>query len=160
VYNTSKDVGEGEGMKDFLGELRVLFGYPRNILLLAIRLILAYGFTQPAIFKLNNIDTTVTWFSELSIPFASFVAYMVAGLESIGIILLMIGLFTRYISIFLSMVMLGAIFFVHLPNGFSVADNGVEIPLYYFAFFMLLASFGAGKFSLDRLFFEQGENNE
>lgn len=147
-------------MKDFIGEFRVLLSYPRNIILLAIRLILAYGFTQPAIFKLNNIETTVTWFTELSIPFASFVAYMVAGLESMGIILLMIGFFTRYISIFLSMVMLGAIFFVHLPNGFSVANNGVEIPLYYFTFFMLLISYGAGKFSLDHLFFEKGESNE
>ena len=147
-------------MKDFIGEFRVLLGYPRNIILLLIRLMLAYGFTQPAIFKLNNIERTVSWFTELSIPFAPFVAYMVAGLESMGIILLMIGLFTRYISIFLSMVMLGAIFFVHLPNGFSVADNGVEIPLYYFSFFMLLVSFGAGKFSLDRLFFGKGDDDE
>ncbi|MGC9351870.1 MAG: DoxX family protein [Sulfurovum sp.] len=121
-------------MKDFIGEFRVLLSYPRNIILLAIRLILAYGFTQPAIFKLNNIETTVTWFTELSIPFPALLAYLVTGFESLGIILLIIGLFTRYISILLAMVMLGAIFFVHLPNGFSVADNGVEIPLYYFTF--------------------------
>ncbi|MFT7879502.1 MAG: DoxX family protein [Sulfurimonas sp.] len=147
-------------MKDFIGELRVLLGYPRNILLLLIRLALAYGFSGPAILKMNNIEETVTWFTELSIPFPSFVAYLVTGFESLGIILLMIGLFTRYISIFLSVVMLGAIFFVHLPNGFSVANNGVEIPLYYFTFFMLLISYGAGKFSLDRLFFEDGVDHE
>lgn len=147
-------------MKEFMGELRVLLGYPRNIILLMIRFILAYGFSQPAILKMNNINETVTWFTELSIPFPSFVAYMVTGLESLGIILLIIGLFTRYISLMLSMVMLGAIFFVHLPNGFSVANNGIEIPLYYFTFFMLLISHGAGKFSLDRLFFEKGDGHE
>ncbi|MFT7823288.1 MAG: DoxX family protein [Sulfurimonas sp.] len=143
-------------MKDFIGELRVLFGYPRNIVLLLIRLILAYGFTQPAILKMNNIEETVTWFAELAIPFPELMAYLVTGFESAGIILLIIGLFTRYISVVLAAVMMGAIFFVHLPNGFSAADNGMEIPLYYFIFFSLLISYGAGKFSLDRLFFEKG----
>lgn len=147
-------------MKDFMGELHVLLGYPRNIILLAIRLALAYGFSEPAILKMNNIDETIVWFTEVSIPFPAFVTYMVTGFESIGIILLIMGLFTRYISILLSMVMLGAIFFVHLPNGFSVANNGVEIPLYYFTFFMILISYGAGRYSLDRLFFEKGNNDE
>ncbi|UFH60160.1 DoxX family protein [Sulfurovum mangrovi] len=147
-------------MKDFIGEFRVLVSYPRHIILLLIRLMLAYGFTQPALLKMNNIHETVTWFTELTIPFPALVTYLVTGIESLGIILLILGLFTRYISVFLSMVMLGAIFFVHLPNGFSVANNGVEIPLYYFTFFMLLISFGAGKFSLDRLFFEKGVDNE
>lgn len=150
---------QGVGMKEFMGELQVLFGYPRNIILLAIRFVLAYGFSQPAILKMNNIHETVRWFTELSIPFPALIAYLVTGLESVGIILLVLGFFTRFISIFLSMVMLGAIYFVHLPNGFSVANNGIEIPLYYFTFFMLLISFGAGKFSLDRLFFEKGEEN-
>jgi len=146
-------------MKEFMGELRVLLGYPRNIILLGMRFVLAYGFSQPAILKMNNIHETVRWFNELSIPFPALIAYLVTGLESVGIILLILGFFTRFISIFLSMVMLGAIYFVHLPNGFSVANNGIEIPLYYFTFFMLLISFGAGKFSLDRLFFEKGEEN-
>ncbi|HEO98486.1 MAG: DoxX family protein [Campylobacterales bacterium] len=147
-------------MKEFMGELRVLLSYPKNCILLAVRLLLTYGFTQPAILKLNNIHETITWFAGLKIPFPSFVAYTVTGLESLGIILLIIGLFTRYISLMLSMVMLGAIYFVHLPNGFSVLNNGIEIPLYYFAFFMILISFGAGKFSLDRLFFEKGDGYE
>ena len=147
-------------MKEFMGELRVLLSYPKNSILLAVRLVLTYGFTQPAILKLNNIHEKVTWFTELSIPFPSFVAYMVTGLESLGIILLILGLFTRHISLLLSMVMLGAIYFVHLPNGFSVLNNGVEIPLYYLTFFMILISFGAGRFSLDGLFFEKGDGYE
>ena len=91
-------------MKEFMGELHVLLGYPKNIILLAIRLVLAYGFTQPAILKMNNIHETVKWFTDLSIPFPMVIAYLVTGLESVGIILLILGLFTRFISIFLSMV--------------------------------------------------------
>lgn len=46
---------QGAGMKEFMGELQVLFGYPRNIILLAIRFVLAYGFSQPAILKMNRV---------------------------------------------------------------------------------------------------------
>lgn len=147
-------------MKEFMGELRILLGYPRHMILFAVRLVLTYGFTQPAILKMNNIDETVRWFTELTIPFPSLVAYMVTGLEALGIILLIAGLFTRFISVLLSVVMLGAIYYVHLPNGFSLLDNGIEIPLYYFTFLVILVSFGAGKFSLDRLFFEEGGEDE
>jgi len=42
---------------------------------------------------------------------------------------------------------------VHLPHGFSAGDNGFEIPLYYMLFLLVFVSYGAGKFSLDRLIF-------
>jgi len=147
-------------MKDFFGELRILFGFPRNIVMLSVRLVLAYGFSQPAILKMNNLNETVKWFRDLTIPFPDFTVYLVIGFESLGIVLLVLGLFTRYISIALSCVMIGAIYFVHWPNGFSVANNGIEIPLYYFIFLIFLATHGGGKFSLDRLIFEKGEENE
>jgi len=53
--------------------------------------------------------------------------------------------------------MLGAILFVHLQHGFSSANNGFEIPLYYFIFLMIFASYGAGKYSLDHLLFKNDE---
>jgi putative oxidoreductase len=105
---------------------------------------------------MNNIDETIKWFGDLSIPLPEFFAYVVTGFESLGIILMILGLFTRYISVVLACIMIGAIYFVHLPNGFSVANNGVEIPLYYFLFLLFLATHGAGKYSLDRLIFERG----
>lgn len=94
----------------------------------------------------------------MSIPFPLFTANLVSGIESLGIVLLILGLFTRYVAVLLSFVMLGAIFFVHIEHGFSVADNGVEIPLYYLLFLMNLASFGAGKYSLDRVVFKDGRD--
>lgn len=143
-------------MKDLIGEVGVLFSYPKNLILLGVRLILAYGFAMPALLKLNDISETSKWFDTMSIPFPLFTANLVSGIESLGIVLLILGLFTRYVAVLLSFVMLGAIFFVHIEHGFSVADNGVEIPLYYLLFLMNLASFGAGKYSIDRLFFKDG----
>ncbi len=145
-------------MKDFLGELYVLFSYPKNIVLLVSRIVIAYGFALPALLKMNDIEGTIGWFESVSIPFPALFAYMVSGLESIGIVLLILGLFTRFISVMLSFVMMGAIFFVHLPHGFSATNNGFEIPLYYFIFLMIFATFGAGKYSLDRLLFNGGRD--
>jgi len=145
-------------MKNFLAEVAVLFAYPKNLIFLVTRLTIAYGFAMPALLKINNFADTVKWFESLSIPFPLLASYLVSGIEVMGIVLLILGLFTRYISVLLSCVMLGAILFVHISNGFSVANNGFEIPLYYLMFLMLFASFGAGKYSLDRVLFKDGSD--
>ena len=145
-------------MKDFMGELAVLLSYPRNLILLVLRLLLAYGFSAPALLKVNYLKDTMTWFESLSIPFPVLTSYLVSGIESVGIVLLILGLFTRYISVLLACVMLGAIYFVHLPNGFSAENSGFEIPLYYLLFLLFFASYGAGKYSLDRLLFKDGKH--
>ena len=142
-------------MKNTLGEISVLFSYPRHLFILAARLLLAYGFVKPALLKLNDMNATADWFASLSIPLPTFTAYLVTGIETIAIVLLVLGLFTRPISILLSFVMMGAILFVHESHGFSVADNGIEIPLYYMLFLFIFASFGAGKISLDNLLFKK-----
>ncbi len=147
-------------MKDFLGELYVLFAYPKNLILLVSRIVLAYGFSLPALLKINDLDGTVSWFESISIPFPTLFAYLVSGLESVGIILLILGLFTRYISILLGFVMIGAIMFVHLPNGFSASNGGFEIPLYYLIFLMIFATHGAGKYSLDRVLSKDGKHEQ
>jgi putative oxidoreductase len=141
-------------MKNFMGEVAVLLSYPKNLIFVILRLVLAYGFASPVLLKINYLQETIVWFESMSIPLPKLATYLVSGIESIGIVLLILGLFTRYISILLSCVMLGAIFFVHAPNGFSVADNGIEIPFYYLLFLIIFATHGAGKYSLDRVLFK------
>jgi len=140
--------------KNLFGEISVFFSYPKHLLLFAARLIIAYGFAKPALMKLQDMTATAHWFASMSIPFPTFTAYLVSGIETIGIILLILGLFTRTISVLLSCVMMGAMFFVHGAHGFSVADNGLEIPLYYMLFLFIFASFGGGKYALDYLLFK------
>lgn len=142
-------------MREFYAELSVLLSYPRNIVLLLSRLAVAYGFIQPATMKLHDIHGTAHFFETLGIPFASFFAYLVPTLETAGVVLLSLGLFTRVISLFLAVIMIVAIVTVHLPNGFSVANNGFEIPLYYLIFSLLFAGFGAGKYSFDHLLLDE-----
>jgi len=106
-------------LKEVLSEISVLFSYPRNLITLAIRIILAYEFATLALIKLNDLQGTQAWFTQMSVPFPALFAYLVSGLETIGIVLLALGLFTRQISLLLSVVMLGAIIFVHAPNGLT-----------------------------------------
>lgn len=127
----------------------------QSIGLLAARLIVAYGFWTPAWKKFGNIDAVAAWFATLGIPFPLINAYLSASTELLGVILLTLGFMTRFISIPLIVIMLVAIFTVHLPNGFHAADNGFEIPLYYMIFLSLFLSFGAGKISVDHFVFKK-----
>ena len=125
----------------------------QNIALLLARLTIAYGFYEPAMQKWSDISSVASWFGTIGIPFPTLNAYMAAGTELLGVVLLTLGLFTRLISLPLIVVMIVAITTVHLTHGFSAGDNGFEIPLYYMLFLAIFASFGAGKFSLDHLLF-------
>lgn len=125
----------------------------QDLSLLLARLVLAYGFYNPAMNKWADIHAIAEWFETLGIPFPTLNAYMAASTELLGVVLLTLGLFTRLISLPLMVVMIVAIVTVHLPNGFAAGDNGFEIPLYYMLFLAIFASFGAGKFSLDHLLF-------
>ena len=139
---------------------KAIYPLTRNILsngqslsLLLARFAVAYGFYDPAMQKWSDIGSVATWFGSMGIPFPTLNAYMAASTELLGVILLTLGLFTRLISIPLMVVMVVAITTVHLAHGFSAGDNGFEIPMYYFLFLAIFASFGAGKFSLDYLLF-------
>jgi len=135
-------------------EFSRLTQYISSLSLLFARLIIAYGFYEPAMMKWNDIHSTSQWFESLNIPFATLGAYIVIGAETLGVIFLVLGFLTRIISIPLIIVMSVAIFTVHIGNGFSVGNNGFEIPLYYMALLMIFATFGAGKFSLDNIIFK------
>ena len=123
----------------------------RDTALLFIRLILAYGFYEPAMNKWNDIASVAEWFGSIGIPLPTLNAYMAASTELAGVILLTLGLAVRYISIPLMVVMVVAITTVHLGNGFSAGENGFEIPLYYFLMLFVLVTHGGGQFSVDGL---------
>ena len=127
----------------------------QSLALLLIRLILAYGFYEPAMNKFSDISSVAAWFGSMEIPLPTLNAYMAAGTELAGVILLTLGIFTRYISFPLMVIMLVAIGTVHLQNGFSAGSNGFEIPLYYLLMLFVLASHGGGKYSLDNLWLKR-----
>ena len=119
--------------------------------LLLMRLLIAYGFYGPASMKWNDINSIAEWFESLGIPLPYLNAYLAAGTETLGVLLLVLGLGTRIITIPLIITMLVAIKTVHWENGFEAGENGFEIPLYYIIMLLTLFIYGPGKLSLDKL---------
>ncbi len=121
----------------------------RDIPLLLIRLILAYGFYGPAMKKLGNPDAVASWFASMNYPLPTVSAYLAGITEFAGFILLALGFGTRIISAPLMFIMIVAIATVHWSAGFAASANGFEIPLYYFIMLSVLLVNGSGKISLD-----------
>jgi len=127
----------------------------KDVPLLFIRLILVYGFFNPAMMKLKDITSIAEWFGSIGIPFPTLNAYLATGTEVLGVILLTLGLFTRLISIPLIITMIVAVVTVHGGNGFEAGENGFEIPLYYIIMLFTLVVYGSGKISLDHFLFNK-----
>ena len=94
---------------------------------LAIRLYLVPILWMAGYNKLSYFSGTVEWFGNtewgLGLPFPTLLAGLATFSELAGAVLLLLGLFTRLISIPLIVTMLVAIFTVHWPNGWqAIAD--------------------------------------
>jgi putative oxidoreductase len=93
--------------------------------------------------------------SKLGITFApAFWGFLAASSEFIGGILFTIGLFTRPAAFFMAFTM-----FVAAIMHFSMLDpwSKVITPIQLFCVFIAIIFLGAGKYSLDYLFFKKGK---
>ncbi len=124
-------------------------------MLLAVRLYWGFQFAQTGWGKLHNLAKITGFFASLNIPFPAFNAHFVSGLEFVGGILLMLGLFSRPIALLLAGNMFVAYWTADRealssifsdPGKFYVADPYT----FLFASIMVLI-FGAGFFALDTL---------
>jgi len=124
-----------------------------DLALLLLRFFIGGTFIVYAIKKVQGFDNYIILFSDkLDLPLPLFNLYIVTLLEGLGGLLLILGLFTRFISIPLIITMITAFFLVNLDNGFAASSFGTEVPLAYISILFLLFGFGSGKFSLDNKF--------
>lgn len=135
-------------MKTAYGKFTLfLENYCRDLPLLAMRLILAWNFVDPALRKYNHFGDIVEWFGEMGLPAPGLMAFLATTTEILVFILLPLGLGTRFIAVPGMVTMLVAIFAVHWEDGYS----GFEVPFLYFGMFFTLFIYGAGRLSLDYL---------
>lgn len=96
---------------------------------------------------LGNVDA---WFSSIGIP--GFLAYVVAVLELVGGIMLILGLFTRYVSVLFVVMLIGAIFSAKLSGGLlgNGQSAGYELDLGFILVSLYLAVADRSPLSIDR----------
>ncbi len=76
-------------------------------------------------------------------------AYALIFLETVGALLIVIGLFTRVVAVAL-VVEFAVIVYHHIPNGYAWLNRGYEYPLFWGLIFLAIALRGGGPYSVDR----------
>jgi 2-haloacid dehalogenase len=144
----------------------------RGWALLPLRLMVGFGFAAHGYAKLSRgPEAFATVLAAIGVPAPLFTSWVTSLLELFGGISIMAGAFVIPLSIPLAMVMLTAMFTVHLPNGFSgiklravtakgaeFGAPGYEMNLLYLAALLTLCLGGAGAASLDSVLRARNRN--
>lgn len=130
--------------------------YAQSPFLLLVRLYWGWQFAQTGWGKLHNLPQITTFFTSLNLPYPAFTAGFVAWVELVGGILLILGLMSRFTGLVLSINMFVAYWTadrVALQSIFSDPGKFYVADPYTFLFAsLMILIFGAGLFSIDKLF--------
>jgi putative oxidoreductase len=132
---------------------------------LPLRLIIGYGFMAHGWAKLSRGPAGFARLLEqIGAPFPEVTAWVSVLIEILGGLAILAGAFVVVVSIPLVVMMLVAMFTVHLRYGFSAINTigltadgpqfgppGIEVNLLYIAGLLALCLGGAGPFSIDKL---------
>lgn len=123
----------------------------RDAALLFLRIVLGTVFVAHGWDKLflTGLTETTGQFSGWGVPQPKFSAWLVMATELLGGALLVVGLLTTLVAGVLALLMVAALWFVHVGEGFFTTTGGVEFPLVMVAALMMIVVFGAGRASLD-----------
>ena len=97
-----------------------------------------------------GLPGTAHFFESVGLP--GMLAYVTFAAEALGGALLVIGLYTRYVALVLTLPLIGAIIWVHGGNGwvFTAPNGGWEYPLYLTVLCVAQALLGDGAYSMRR----------
>ncbi len=103
----------------------------------------------------SGFSGTMTFFTtQMHIP--AVLAFLVIMAESVGALMLIVGVWSRVAAFGIGCVMVGAIWLVHLPHGFFMnwfgkqSGEGYEYHLLALAVSAAIMIAGSGKWSVDR----------
>jgi putative oxidoreductase len=111
-------------------------------------ILLAHGWQK---FNEWTVQGTAAAFTDMGVPAPTAAATFVTAVEVLGGAALILGVFTPALALLNTVNLLGALVLVHAGNGVFVGDNGYELVLALAAGLLVIATLGAGKFSVDGL---------
>jgi len=115
-----------------------------------IRVYLFFVFWYAGTGKIDNFDKFSGYLGTLGVPLPDILSWMVILTEAGGAAMLLVGLFVRWMSVPLLIVMFFAGYLVHYQNGWAHEANGIEFAAIYSLMILTLLCFGGGKYlSLD-----------
>lgn len=131
---------------------------------LPLRLIVGFGFLEHGYAKLaRGADGFIAILHAIGMPFTYLLGWATIMVEIVGGLMILLGAFVPIAAIPMIVVLLVAIFTVHLPNGFSsirllsydaagahFGQPGYETDLLYMAGLVALCIGGAGSLSINR----------
>jgi putative oxidoreductase len=93
---------------------------------------------------------TVGFFESIGLP--GFLAYMVIAAELLGGLALLVGFRVRLVALALVPVLLGALFTVHLANGFFFSNEGGgwEYLAFWIVALLVQSLLGSGLYAIDK----------
>ena len=137
----------------FIYKIQYMVG---SVVILLMRLYWGYLFFQAGYGKLGGIDNVVTFFESLGIMYPLYNAWAVAGLETVGGLALMVGLFSRLMALPLVVIMCTAYATAHYDGMMAIFTDPTlfmaEQPFMYLLTASLVFAFGPGMFSADTFF--------
>ena len=143
-------------LRPLLAKFDGLAAHLQSPLLLLLRLWWGFSFMRGGWGKLQRLDEIAKWFGEdLHIPMPKLNAIMASSTECFGGALLLIGLFSRVVSVPLAGTM--AVAYLTADNEalraiFSDPDKFTSAaPFQFMLTALLVLAFGPGKFSVDHL---------
>lgn len=121
--------------------------------LLILRVVLGITFLIHGIAKFQmGLGNVAGWFESIGI--LGFLGYVVAVIELFGGIALILGIGTRVVSVFIALVLLGAIFKAKLSLGFMGSEAaGYELDVALLSIAVVLLISGSQLFALDKKLF-------
>ena len=118
--------------------------------LFLIRLYLFYVLWFAGINKIDSFDKFSGYLGTLGVPLPDIFTWLVIITEAGGGALILLGLFVRWVSVPLLIVMFFAGYLVHYQNGWPHEANGIEFAATYSLMLLSLLCFGGGRYlSLD-----------
>ena len=147
---------------------------PSSWYAIPIRLMVGFGFMEHGYAKLaRGPDDFANILHALGMPFPTLLAWATVGVEIVGGLAVFLGTYIPLVSLPMAVVLLVAIFTVHLPNGFSsiklqfvnatgahFGQPGYETDLLYLAGLASLIFGGSGPLALNNLFSRRGDDRD